>query len=96
MPHGDVLPAGTIYECIRAAAHSRPNKTAVVHLQSAEPDAVPRTLTFAGLVESIERAANLFHAIAAISDGQSGMRISFKDLTSIEPTSHGPNLVALV
>jgi len=61
---GDVLPGATIYECLRAAANLAPDKAAVIHLQSADPDAPPRVLTYAGLMDSIERAASVFREAA--------------------------------
>ncbi|MDB6102208.1 MAG: AMP-dependent synthetase and ligase [Gammaproteobacteria bacterium] len=60
----DVLPSPTIYECIRAASRLNPLKTAVVHLRSADSEVPPRTLTYAQLLDSIERAASLFRDAA--------------------------------
>jgi fatty-acyl-CoA synthase len=57
----DVLPGPTIYECIRAAAGADPAKPAIIHLLSADPQTVPRTLSYAELIDAIERAASLFH-----------------------------------
>jgi fatty-acyl-CoA synthase len=56
----DVLPGPTIYECIRSAASADPAKTAIVHLLSADPQTAPRTLSYAELIDAIERAASLF------------------------------------
>src|ERR1700731_1654613 len=60
----DVLPSTTIYECIRAASRLNPLKPAVVHLRSADSEVPPRTLTYAQLLDSIERAARLFRDAA--------------------------------
>jgi fatty-acyl-CoA synthase len=57
----DVLPGATIYECIRASAGADPAKPAIIHLLSADPQAAPRTLSYAELINAIERAASLFH-----------------------------------
>jgi fatty-acyl-CoA synthase len=58
---GDVLPGPTIYECIRSAARADPAKSAIIHLLSADAHSAPRTLSYAGLIDAIERAASLFH-----------------------------------
>ena len=60
----DVLPSPTIYECIRTASRLNPLKPAVVHLRSADSEVPPRTLTYAQLLDSIERAASLFRDAA--------------------------------
>ena len=58
---GDVLPGPTIYECIRTAARDNPAKAAIIHLLSADAQTAPRTLSYAELIDAIERAASLFH-----------------------------------
>lgn len=60
-----VLPAATIYECIAAAARRNPDKAAISHLLSADPGIAPRNISYAELVEQIERAANVFRAASA-------------------------------
>jgi fatty-acyl-CoA synthase len=60
----DVLPGATLYDCIKAAAQLDPAKAAIVHLTSADTAAAPRVISYAGLVEQIERAANLFRELS--------------------------------
>lgn len=60
-----VLPGATLYECLRASARLDPAKPAIVHLLSADPAVAPLTLSYATLLDRIERSANLFHRLAA-------------------------------
>jgi fatty-acyl-CoA synthase len=62
---GTVLPANTIYECIRAAAQTNLAKPALIHLLAANPQIPARILTYAVLLDQIERAASLFHESSA-------------------------------
>jgi fatty-acyl-CoA synthase len=57
----DVLPGPTIYECIRIAARADPAKPAIIHLLSADTQTAPRALSYAEVIDAIERAASLFH-----------------------------------
>ena len=56
----DLLPARTLHGCIRAAARTNPEKTAIVQLDAADPLSSPRTLSYAQLLRAIEQAACLF------------------------------------
>jgi fatty-acyl-CoA synthase len=60
----DVLPGPTLYECIRTAARASPEKPAIVHLLSADTQVAPRSVTYAQLIDSIERAASLFRELS--------------------------------
>ena len=60
----DLLPARTLYGCISAAACANPDKAAIVQLDSADPLATPRTVSYAQLVRGIEQAACLFAEVA--------------------------------
>ena len=57
---GDVLPGPTLYECIRSAAAANPEKSAIIHLLSADIEIAPRRVTYSQLLDSIERTASLF------------------------------------
>lgn len=59
-----LLPGRTLYECIRASAQIAPAKAAIQHMLSADPNVEPRTLSYAQLLDGIERSANLFRGIA--------------------------------
>lgn len=54
----------TLYECIRASAQLAPSKPAIQHLLSADVGVAPRSLSYAELLDGIERSANLFRSIA--------------------------------
>ena len=69
----DVLPGPTLYECIRAAASISPDKPAIVHLLSADTQAAPRSVTYAQLVDSIERAASLFREFSGAERSSVGV-----------------------
>ena len=58
-----VLPGPTIYECIRSSATLDPKKPAIVHLLSADVATTPRAISYADLLDSIERTASLFHRL---------------------------------
>lgn len=60
----DLLPAGTLYGCIKSAASLDPEKVAVVQLDAADPRQVAAQLTYSSLLEDIERAAVLFDEAA--------------------------------
>ena len=60
----DLLPAPTIYECIRAAAMANPEKSAIVQLLSADLAVPPRVITYSRLVGLIEQTANLFSVLS--------------------------------
>lgn len=62
----DVLPGPTLYECIRAAAQASPEKAAIVHLLSADTQVAARSVTYAQLIDSIERAASLFRELSGV------------------------------
>jgi len=64
VPPADVLPGPTIYECIRSAAEVDAAKPAIVHLLSAGTDTAPRVISYAELIDSIERAASLFRQLS--------------------------------
>ncbi|MBL8587492.1 MAG: AMP-binding protein [Methylobacteriaceae bacterium] len=55
-----LLPAGTILECIEAAAAIDPDKAAIKHLISADPAVAPRVITYRELVAKMRAAAALF------------------------------------
>lgn len=57
-----LLPAGTILECIEAAAALNPDKAAIKHLLSADIAVAPRIITYRELVARIRAAASLFQA----------------------------------
>ena len=59
-----VLPGATIYDCLRASAALNPDKPAILHMQSADTAVAPLSLSYAQLIDRIERAANLFRRIA--------------------------------
>lgn len=59
-----VLPGATIYDCLRAAAQLAPAKAAIQHMLSADPNVAPRSLSYAQLLDGIERSAKLFRSIA--------------------------------
>ena len=61
----ELLPAGTILECIEAAAAINPDKPAIKHLMSADPAVAPRTISYRDLVSRIRAAASLFEEISA-------------------------------
>jgi fatty-acyl-CoA synthase len=60
----DLLPAPTIFECVRAAADHDPDKQAMVLLASADLRQPPQSLTYSELLSTLTRAANLFHHVA--------------------------------
>jgi fatty-acyl-CoA synthase len=62
-----LLPERTLYGAIRLAASEAPDKAAIKHLVAIDPMVPPRVISYAALVDAIERAANLFHAK---SDGE--------------------------
>jgi fatty-acyl-CoA synthase len=64
VPVDDLLPAGTIYECIKTAAALDPSKPAITTLLSADPGVAPRVITYAQLVALIEKAANMFKRLS--------------------------------
>jgi fatty-acyl-CoA synthase len=55
-----LLPAGTILECIDAAAAIDPDKPAIKHLVSADLDVAPRVISYRDLISKIRAAASLF------------------------------------
>lgn len=57
-------PGKTIYACIKAAAGIDPAKAAIICLASHDLADTPRIISYADLLASIERAANLFRDIA--------------------------------
>ncbi len=59
-----VLPGGTIYECIRYSAGQNAEKPAFLHLRSADTSVEPRSISYAELLDQIERSANLFRRLA--------------------------------
>src|ERR1700678_4478498 len=60
----DVLPGPTLYECIRCAAAASPEKSAIVHLLSADIQVSPRSVTYSQLLDSIERSASMFRELS--------------------------------
>ncbi len=56
----DLLPGRTVHECIVSAASAAPDKTAIIHLDSALVSDPARAITYAELVDLINRAANAF------------------------------------
>jgi fatty-acyl-CoA synthase len=60
----DLLPATTIFDCLRAAAARDPDKPAMVMLASADLSQAPCVLTYAELLSALHRMANLFHQLA--------------------------------
>jgi fatty-acyl-CoA synthase len=66
VPPEALLPGRTIYECIKAAAALDPTKPAITHLLSADIRVAPRVVTYAELVDLVERTANL------VSDASAG------------------------
>ena len=63
----DLLPGLTIYDCLRQAAHLNPEKPAMIALATADLATPPRILSYADLMASLTRSANLFHHL---SEGQ--------------------------
>src|SRR5271165_310427 len=59
-----LLPAGTILECIEAAARIDPDKPAIKHLISADLEAAPRVISYRDLVSKIRAAASLFDEVS--------------------------------
>jgi fatty-acyl-CoA synthase len=59
-----LLPAWTYHECFRLAAALDPDKPANIFLPNANPATDPRIISYAELLELIEQAANLFHAVS--------------------------------
>ncbi|WP_428311889.1 AMP-binding protein [Hydrocarboniphaga sp.] len=60
----DVLSCNTIYECIAASAQASPEKVALSHLLSADPEVAPRDIRYAELLTQVRRAANLFKRLS--------------------------------
>ena len=58
--HEQLLPARTILDCVASAADANPDKPAMIFLPSADLSDTPRIVSYAELVTSIRRAANLF------------------------------------
>lgn len=63
-PAQSLLPGRTIYECIKSACELNPGKAAMIFLTSAHVSDAPRVISYADLVDAIERSANLFRACA--------------------------------
>ncbi|MGE3884776.1 MAG: AMP-binding protein [Flavobacteriaceae bacterium] len=59
------MPDLSILGCLRAAAALDPAKPAIKHLRAADISTPPRTITYRELVETVEKAANLFHDASA-------------------------------
>jgi fatty-acyl-CoA synthase len=57
----DLLPGVTIFDCLRAAARLNPERPAMIALATADLATPPRILSYAELMASLVRAANLFH-----------------------------------
>ena len=57
----DLLPGVTIFDCLRAAARLNPERPAMIALATADLATPPRILSYAELMASLMRAANLFH-----------------------------------
>jgi fatty-acyl-CoA synthase len=64
VPFDRLLSGSTIFECIKAAADIHPDKTAIIQLLSADPEATPRRLAYKELVKRIVQAANLFRKLS--------------------------------
>lgn len=60
-----LLPAGTILECIEAAALLDPEKPAIKHLVSADLDVPPRVISYRELGAKLRAAASLFEEVSA-------------------------------
>ena len=60
----DMLPGGTILECLDAIALLYPDKAAMIALNSVEPIDEPRVLSYRQMVAMIVRAANMFSDLA--------------------------------
>lgn len=63
-PAQSLLPGSTIYECIKSACELNPGKAAMIFLTNAHVNDAPRVISYADLVDAIERSANLFRASA--------------------------------
>ncbi len=61
---GALLPAGTILECIEAAAVINPDKPAIKHLISADLEVAPQVISYRDLVSKIRAAASLFEEVS--------------------------------
>ncbi|WBY03314.1 AMP-binding protein [Ramlibacter tataouinensis] len=62
-PLPESMPARSPYGLIAAAAQRFPGRDAFVFLTSGEPDAPPQRTSYAGLLDHIHRAANLFRSL---------------------------------
>jgi len=60
----DLLPGVTIFDCLNAAAKHYPDKAAMIALASADLATPPRILSYADLMASLTRTANLFHHLS--------------------------------
>ncbi|MCB1475065.1 MAG: AMP-binding protein [Rhodobiaceae bacterium] len=76
-----LLPDLSILGCLRAAAELEPAKPAIQHLLAADVSTPPRTIAYSELVETIEKAANLFH------DASAGQPVSVAVILPMIPES---------
>jgi len=59
--------ATTIHGCIQYATSNAPDKTAIVYVETTDPEATPRAISYDELLRGIERSACLF---AEAAEGQ--------------------------
>jgi fatty-acyl-CoA synthase len=77
-----LLPAGTILECIEAAARLAPDKPAIKHLLSADLAQAPRIITYRDLVTKLRAAASLFQ------EASQGQRPAVAVILPMLPEAH--------
>lgn len=61
----DLIPARTVYECLKKSASENPDKVAIVDLPADDPAGTGRETTYRELLRDVERAASLFTATSA-------------------------------
>jgi fatty-acyl-CoA synthase len=64
VPIDSLFASRTILQAIRASKQTAPDKAAIVQLVSSDPDAAPRTVSYAELTKRIVQSANLFRKLA--------------------------------
>lgn len=63
-PIEDLIPATTVLGCLQATAAELPDKAAIIQLHRGVPGGARSTLTFAELLDRVERAGRVFQAHA--------------------------------